>query len=124
MTLIEALLSLPLLGKPALVSGDVAAALSRHPTRFAGSFGRAWFLTDTGRQFLTQFRPGGSAALPTVTVRFLMRKNGEPRFELLLDDGTSALVQRTELQRRLQAIRATNPDVRITYDFRPAARAP
>jgi hypothetical protein len=115
---------LPILGKPALVSSDIAATLQRHPTRLAGNLGRAWFLTDTGRQFLSQFRSGGSDSVLTVTVRFVMRKSGEPRFELLLDDGTSTLVHRTELQRRLQQLRAAHPDVRVTYDFRPAARAP
>jgi hypothetical protein len=124
MTMIEALLSLPFLGKPALVSGDVAATLKRHPTRFAGSLGMAWYLTDTGRHFLAQFQSGGPAGTTTVTVRFVMPKNGEPQFELLLDDGTTSRVRRTELQRRLQEMRAANPDVRITYDFRPATRAP
>ncbi|HEX4171091.1 MAG TPA: hypothetical protein VHY82_01285 [Acetobacteraceae bacterium] len=123
MTMIEALLSLPLLGRPALVSGEIAAALKRSPTRFAKCLGNAWLLTDTGRQFLAQFCYGGSAAVATATVRLMVQKDGEPPlFELLLDDGISFQLHRTELHRRLQRIRAANPGIRITYDFRPFSR--
>ena len=124
MTMIEALLSLPALGTPAPVGGDIAATLGRYPTKFAGSLGNAWFLTDIGRHFLAQFRPGSPAAVATATVRFVTQKNGEPQFDLLLDDGTSARLHRRDLQRRLQEMRAANPDVKIAYDFRPAPRAP
>jgi len=122
MTMIEALLSLPALGKPALVSSDIAAALKRCPTRFASCLGNAWFLTDTGRHFLAQFRCGGDAIVTSATVRLLVQKDGDPLFELVLDDGTASRLHRTELQRRLQEVRAEHPGIKIAYDFRPFSR--
>jgi hypothetical protein len=124
MTMIEALLSLPVPGTPALVGGDIAAVLKRCPTKFAASLGSAWFLTDIGRHFLAQFRPGNPAPVTSATVRLVTQKNGEPQFDLLLDDGSASRLHRKDLQRTLQEMRAANPDVRIAYDFRPVRRDP
>ena len=122
MTMIEALLALPALGRPALVSGDIAAALKRSPTRFVRCLGNSWFVTDTGRNFLAQFRSGGAAIVSTATVKLVLQKDGEPLFELVLDDGTSSRLHRVELQRKLQEVRAEHPGIRIAYDFRPFSR--
>ena len=56
MTMIEALLSLPAHGEPMLVSQDIAATLQRSATRFANCLAKTWFLTESGRRFLDQFR--------------------------------------------------------------------
>jgi len=119
-TMIEALLSLPAHGKPMLVSQDIAATLQRSATRFANCLAKTWFLTESGRRFLDQFR-SVSTGIETATVR-LVRDNGKPVFHLLLDDGTVLKVGQTELKSRLQELQAANPAVKIAYDFRPVTR--
>ncbi len=121
MTVIEALLSLPAQGEPMLVSEDVAATLKRAPTQFANCLAKTWFLTESGRRFLGQFRSTISTGIKTAIVR-LVRDNGNPVFHLLLDDGTILKVGQTELKGRLQELQAANPAVKIAYDFRPVGR--
>jgi hypothetical protein len=117
--MIEALLSLPAQGEPMLVSEDVVATLQGSTTRFANCLAKTWFLTESGRRFLGQFRSATSTGIETATVR-LVKDNGRPVFHLLLDDGTLLKVGQTELKRRLQELQAANPAVKIAYDFRPS----
>jgi hypothetical protein len=120
-TMIEALLSLGVQGEPTLVSEDVAATLRQSPTRFANQLAQTWFLTESGNRFLGQFRSTMSTDIKAATVR-LVRDNGKPVFHLLLDNGTLLKVGQTELKSRLQELQATNPAVKIAYDFRPISR--
>lgn len=121
MTMIEALLLLPAQGEPTLASEDVVATLQRSPTRFATCLAKTWFLTESGRRFLGQFRSATPTGIETATVK-LVRDSGKPVFHLLLDDGTLLKVGQTELKSRLQALQAANPAVKIAYDFRPISR--
>lgn len=118
-TMIEALLSLPAQGEPVLVSDDVVATLRRSTAGFATCLAGRWFLTESGRRLLGQFRSATSTGIETATVK-LVRDNGTPVFHLLLDDGTLLKVGQTELKRRLQELQAANPAVKIAYDFRPS----
>jgi hypothetical protein len=120
-TMIEALLSLPAQGEPMIVSEEVAATLTRSTTKFANQRAMTWFLTESGLRFLRQFRSAISTGIKAATVR-LVRENGKPVFELLLDDGTLLKVGQTELKSRLQELQAANPAVKIAYDFRPISR--
>jgi hypothetical protein len=120
-TMIEALLSLPAQGEPMIVTEEVAATLTRSPTKFANQRAMTWFLTESGLRFLRQFRSAISTGIKAATVR-LVRENGKPVFQLLLDDGTLLKVGQTELKSRLQELQAANPAVKIAYDFRPISR--
>ena len=66
MTMIEALLLLPAQGEPTLASEDVVATLQRSPTRFATCLAKTWFLTESGRRFLGQFRSATPIAVLTI----------------------------------------------------------
>ena len=75
----------------------------------------------SGLRFLRQFRSAISTGIKAATVR-LVRENGKPVFQLLLDDGTLLKVGQTELKSRLQELQVANPAVKIAYDFRPISR--
>jgi hypothetical protein len=121
MTLIEALLLLPEDGAPEAVAREVARALNGSSARIARRQGTRWSLTDTGRRFLAQFRPGGSCVVTQVVVRLVI-EDGVPVFHILGDESTLLKVDRAGLRRSLQELQSVNPGMKVVFDFRAPGR--
>ena len=117
MTLIEALLSLPEDGEPAIAGLESAIALTWSPARFVQRDGMQFALTDDGRRFLGQFRDARPAEIRQVVVKLVIGPEALV-FHLLCDDDMVLKVRKTELRRRLQELQAANPGVKVSFDFR------
>jgi hypothetical protein len=121
MTLIAALLLLPEHGEPESVDREVARALNGSSAWIARRHGTRWSLSDAGRRFLAQFRPGGSSIVTQVVVRLVI-EDGVPVFHILGDENTLLKVDKAGLRRSLQDLQSVNPDMKVVFDFRSSGR--
>ena len=122
MTLIEALLSLPEDGQPAIAAREAVRELRAVSDRFVHHHATLWSLTPDGQRLLAQFRPYRAApAACRIVVRLVTEPHG-PMFHLISEVGTVRRVRSTDLRRSLQEIQGDNPGVKIVFDYRRSGR--